>query len=543
MARLPGTQTGSMLDWVDDVPPNIKAELRNRYDELSKLEQEQLQMGTTVPQLYGSLSRFIANPSTVSVETYKRMLDTDETVGSGIDFLNLALMARFGDYKHPVPAIQVFVRRAIEQMEGSWHENLDEMFSAEWNGFSLTEQVWQYKADFDGAPAYVPKKLVTYPPLTIVFAVNRHGEVLPDGIFQYQRFHNTFFNSSVFGIRSAELDGFRPDLFASIGDYPYPIRIAADLTYLTVKIPKSKTIHLRSSSTGKFNNPYGRSILRRAYKNWVMKDAFLKMWLVAADRKGTPLLVGYAAPNDTVLSQNQKGDSGQATDTKVMRADQAMANSLKTLHNSSFVVMPGRKDEEYLLEALQTQGDMNVFKDGMEYFNKALMKALLVPPLLLSGGDSAGSYALSDTNKRVFNQVIDGKLKVFKQGILDQFIKKIIAYNFPQNIWEKHGYGEFVLEEYDPEIMEKLANIYGTLTDRGYMGPEDQADMDYVREKVLQDAPKKLAQQLVADPNADPNDPNKNPKTDPEDSAGSEGPKDNPEKSEKEDQLPPNYRI
>lgn len=521
----------SLLDWIDDVPPNIKEELRNRYDELSRLEQEQVQMGTSVPQLYGSLSRFIANPSTVSVETYKRMLDTDETLGSGIDFLNLALIARFGDYKHPVPEIQAFVRRALQQMEGSWHENLDEMFSAEWSGFSITEQVWDYASNFDGAPAFVPRKLVTYPPLTLVFAVNRHGEVLPDGIYQYQRFHNTFFNSYVYGIRSGELDGFRPDLYSSIGDYPYPIRIAADLTYLTVKIPKDKVIHLRSSSTGKFNNPYGRSILRRAYKNWVLKDAFLNMWVVAADRKGTPLVVGYAAPNDTVHEESYA--DGRLEGKEAQRADVAMANIFKTIHNSSFIVLPGKKGETYEVEPVQVQGDMNVFKDGIDYFNKALMRALLIPPLVMSGGDGAGSYALGAEHHKIFNQIIDGKLKVYKQTILDQFIAKIVAYNFPKQQWEKHGYGEFLLEEHDPEVMEKLSNIFRTLTETGYMGPEVQQDIDHVREKMGMKktvAPMNMGEDNDPDVNADPNDP-----------AAPEPVQ--PKVQDQEETLPPNYRV
>lgn len=538
MPELPGVKTGSLLDWIDDVPPNIKTELRNRYDELSRLQQEQIQEGTTVPQLYGSLSRFIANPSTVSVETFKRMLDTDETIGSGIDFLNLALIARWGDYKHPVKEIEVFVRRALEQMEGSWHEALDEMISAEWNGFSITEQVWEAKADFDGAPAYVPKKLVTYPPLTIVFAVNRHGDVLPDGIFQYQRFHNTFFNSYVYGIRPGELDGFRPDLFSSIGDYPYPIRIAADLTYLTIKIPKSKVIHLRSSSTGKFKNPYGRSILRRAYKSWVMKDAFLKMWLVAADRKGTPLVIGFAAPNDTVLEQLRK--DGEPNQNSVQRSDVAMANAFAKIHNSSFMVLPGRKGEEYDVEAVQAQGDMNVFKDGIDYFNRSMLRALLVPDLLMGEGQGGGlNGSLGSEHKKVFNQIVDGKLKVYKQEVCSQFIRKIIAYNFPQDLWEKHGYGEFVLEEYDPEVMEKLANIFGALTDRGYMTPEEQSDMDYVREKVMPNAPRGKAIPKVADAGIVPAEAD----TDPGSNAGNTGPKDNPQEQNNEDELPPNYRV
>lgn len=470
-----------MTKFIDDMPINVKEEISRRYDELTNLEKEQTQMGTSTPQLYGSLSRFVANPSTVSVETFKRMLDTDETLGSGIDFMNLAMISRFGDYVHPVKDIQDFVRKALNQMDGSWHGNLDEMFSAEWCGFSVTEQVWKFDEDFDGTPAYVPKKLVTYPALTMVFAVDRHGDVLPDGIFQYQRYHNTHFNSYGYGTRGGDLNGFRPDLYASIGDYPYPIRISADLSYLTVKIPTSKVIHLRSSSTGKFDNPYGRSILRRIYKNWVLKDAFLKMWVVAADRKGTPLVVGYAAPNDTV-EQNLENEQG--SNVQPARADQAMANVFKTIHNSSFIVLPGKKGEIYDIEAIQVQGDMNVFKDGVDYFNKAIMRGLLIPSLVMQGGDGGGSYALGSEHHKVFRQVIDGKLKPYKQAILSQFIKKLIAYNFPEKMWKSHGVGDFVVEEVDVEVMEKLSTIYHNLTTDGYMSSLDQIDMDGVRQKM-----------------------------------------------------------
>ncbi len=534
MGTLPGTGGNSLLDWIDDVPPSIKSELKNRYDELTHLESEQVQMGTTVPQLYGSLSRFVANPSTVSVETFKRMLDTDETIGSGIDFMNLSLISRFGDYKHPSKEVEQFVRRVLDKMEGSWHENLDEMFSAEWSGFSVTEQVWEYQQDFDGFPAFVPKKLVTYPPLTIVFAVNRHGEVLPDGVYQYQRFHNTFFNSYVYGIRNGDLDGFRPDLFASIGDYPYPIRIAADLTYLTVKIPKDKIIHLRSSSTGKFNNPYGRSILRRCYKNWVSKDAFIKMYIIAADRKGTPLLIGYAAPNDTVI-QNAMRDPHRA-DTQVQRADLAMAEIMKTIHNSSFIVLPGRKGETYEIEDVQGQTDGVIFRDGIDYWNRALMRGMLLPPLVL-GGDGGGSYALGQTHDKIWKQVVDGKSKPYKQGILDQFIAKIIQYNFPKSAWERDGFGEFLLEDFDPEVMGVLANVYGALTEKGYMTPEEQADMDTVREKM--NLPPKLAtppMMTMPEPGMDPGQSQA-----PQAGAQAQSPKEPQE--ENEDPFAPNYHV
>jgi hypothetical protein len=288
-----------------------------------------------------------------------------------------------------------------------------------------------------------------------------------------------------------DLGGFRPDTYAAAGDMPYPIRVGTDVSFLTVPLPRQKVIHMRSSSTGKFGNPYGRSILRRVYKNWVLKDAFLRMWLIAADRKGTPLVVGYAVNhNDTVMqSDNEIPDprkdgfaTGGAT-VKKMRADQALAATLGTVHNSSFIVLPGKKGDDYEIDSVQIQGDMNVFKDGIDYYNRAIMRGLLLPPLIL-GGDGGGSFSLGQEHNKIFKSIIDGKLKPYKQAVLDQFISEIIGYNFPEKEWKQHGLGEFKLEDFDPEVMERLATIFNTLTTSGYMSPSDQTDMDEVRYKM-----------------------------------------------------------
>ena len=457
------------------MPASIVEEMERRLGELDGLNKMTVQQGTTAPQLFNSMNAFVANPSTVSVETFKRMLDTDETIGSGIDFLNLCLIARFGEYKHRNPKIEAFVRRALNRMEGSFHENLDEMFSAEWAGFSTTEIVWKFDHNF-GEPkwAYVPQKLVTYQPLTIVFAVDQNGNLLDNGIFQYQRYYNQ--NSLWQGGIGSLHDGFRPDFYASRGDFSSPIRIGTNLSYNTVAMERDKIIHLKSSSTGKFGNPYGRSMLRRIYKAWVAKDTALKLWIIAMDRKASPLIVGYAAPNSTV-AMDANGNPVEG-----VRADIAMRNVLANIHNESALVFPGKKGETFDLDTIATQADMSVYRDHVEYANKAIMRGLLIPPLIL-GGDGGGSFALGDAHRQIFQQVVDSKLKVYKQGIIDQLIMPMINFNFTEFDIGENGYGDFVVEEFDPDVMEKLANIYNTLTTAGYMSPSDQKDLDLVAEK------------------------------------------------------------
>ena len=72
-----------------------------RHVEIQSFKDLEVQRGTPIPALFNQFYKFIQNPSSVSVETYKRMIDTDDTIGSCVDFLTTCLAARIGRYQHP----------------------------------------------------------------------------------------------------------------------------------------------------------------------------------------------------------------------------------------------------------------------------------------------------------------------------------------------------------------------------------------------------------------------------------------------------------
>ena len=99
------------------------------------------------------------------------------------------------------------------------------------------------------------------------------------------------------------------------------MRTANTYNYLSIRIPRQKVLHYSFDAQGKFGNPYGRSLLRRAYKYYVMKDAFLQMMSVALDRKGTPLTLIFADPNTTLIDPDKKGDTSARGRRVGIRAD------------------------------------------------------------------------------------------------------------------------------------------------------------------------------------------------------------------------------
>ena len=241
---------------------DLSLEIEAREAEIKSLNDLSEQRGTPIPALYTLMHKYIANPSTVSVETFKRMIDTDDTIGSGVDFLVTCLMARIGRYEHPSNEITEWIKDALQKVDGGFQTAMKDLLSASAMGFSVQEKVW---ANEDHG--FIIKKLIDLPQTTLAFEVERTGELASDGILQYQRGQNLMgaygFGQSHGFIGGASSYPMRPDPLAKLGDYPYPLRISNQGLYLTLKIPIEKCVHFAWNSKA---NPYGRSMLRRIYK-------------------------------------------------------------------------------------------------------------------------------------------------------------------------------------------------------------------------------------------------------------------------------------
>ncbi len=457
-----------------------------RHAEVKSLEDLSDQRGTNIPALYNQVYKFIQNPSTVSVETFKRMVDTDETIGSGVDFLTTCLGARMGQYTHPSDEISEWVNKRLAEIDGGWMNTVKELLSASWAGFSVGEKVW---ANTDNG--FVPKKIVQLPPATLLFETQRTGELTQDGILQYQRNYNpALFGSGIsylFGFLSNETGNSpaagRPDIYAKLGDWPFPLRSPNIFSYLSIRIPTRKCIHYSFDAQGKFGSPYGRSLLRRAYKHWVLKDAVLQMMAVALDRKGTPLQVWYVDPNATFIDPAQMQDGQRVSGKDIgIRAQNAVKQALSKVHNDSVVIMPGKKGQFVDHDFIDQQSNAQDFIAALNYLDTRLMRALLLPSLVFSAGDGAGSFALGQEHAKTFDKILDGVLGGFTQVLLRQLIREMIAYNFPESAWKKDGLGEFAQRELSQEEREKEMTCVETAVNMGAIDMSELDDLNKIRD-------------------------------------------------------------
>lgn len=456
-------------------------------EELPKIALTQ-QKGTPIPAIFNIFYKYIQNPSTVSVETFKRMVDTDDTIGSGVDFLTTCLTARLGIYEHESDEVAEFVNKALGKIQGGFYAAVKEMMSSCWAGFSVAEMNWA-----NHEMGFIVDEIVALPPSTILFETDRNGKLTPDGILQYQRYLNP--GAQGYGsplmlagtMNSSGFAGYRPDAYAKVGDMPFPVRTANRFTYMSIRIPREKCIHYPFNAQGAFGNPYGRSLLRRAYKYYVLKDAVLQMLAIALDRKGTPLMVVFADQNATLRdpekvgneTQNVKGQSG-----KGMRADVAAQRAFSQVHNDSVIVLPGKKDQIFSLETVDMTNSKGEFIAALDFCNKSIMRSLLIPSLIFTNGDGSGSYALGQEHAKTFEKILDGNVTYVDSILINQYVRQLIQYNFPESAWKKDGFGSFSKREFTDDEKDKIMDTYEKGINTGVIDRNDLKDLNKMRDTI-----------------------------------------------------------
>lgn len=468
---------------------DLDAMLYARHAEINSFQDLQVQRGTNIPALFNTFYKFVHNPSSVSVETFKRMVDTDDTVGSGVDFLTTCLASRLGRYEHKNPEITEWVNARLKEIKGGWTNTLKQFLSATWAGFAVAEKVWANTEN-----GFVPERLVVLPPSTILFETERTGEVTKDGILQYQRNWNPLSLGMGIGYFGGALSvgmGFmgnssQPDPFAKFGDLPFPMRTSNSYNYLSIRIPKQKCMHYAFDAQGAFGNPYGRSLLRRAYKWWVQKDAYCRMLSVALDRKGTPLTIIYASQHSTIIDEtkttgtgNQKGQRGVG-----ISAGAAAQKAFEQVHNDTFIVLPGKKGEIYDTDFVPQDAHADQFMQAIDRCDKGILRSLLIPSLIFGSGDGSGSYSLGQEHSKTFDKVLDSTNDGLQEVLIQELVKEMIIYNFPEEMYKKDGFGSFGSRDFSQEEIDKIMAMYEKAIQNGIIDANDLEDLNKMRDTI-----------------------------------------------------------
>lgn len=91
------------------------------------------------------------------------------------------------------------------------------------------------------------------------------------------------------------------------------------------------------------------------------------------------------------------------------------------------------------------------FKKACDYYNRLIMRGLLIPSLLFDNGDT-GSYSLGQEHYKLFDVSLDAILSILTEAILEQLVRPLIDWNFGT----QDDYGEFNVNATSLDTEEKL---------------------------------------------------------------------------------------
>jgi hypothetical protein len=327
-----------------------------------------------------------------------------------------------GTYHHPDDQVTTFVHECLEGMQDSLPIAAMDILSALWAGFSTTEIVWkpegkQIKLDY----------LATYHPSTVTFVLNSRGRL--DGVKQRWLF-----------------------------------------SALDTDIPVEKCLIYTHNK--RFNNYYGISAFKRIRKNWLLKDAFLKMWARALDKYGTPLTTAIVPDGNVVDPETGEEVSQLEYATKL----------LANLQSGTALALSAKGDgkDNRLPEVKATfpgSGVGDSFNQAVSYLNKMICRGMLIPSLVFDEGARSGSYALGESHFDAFMLAIRSIYVQLTDILLDQLIRRLVEYNFgPQD-----EYGTFQEKPPGEDQIKVLSEAFLALTNGGYLDPAIQEDLNYVR--------------------------------------------------------------
>lgn len=331
-----------------------------------------------------------------------RKMGRDDAVKAGMSVKKLIRLSTSWDIE---PASQddadkkiaEFVKLAFsDYLPGTFRTNIKQMLSCLDYGFSVTEKTMRFLETGEWRGKYVLKSLKTRLPDDLGFKVDEFGNLQ----------HIT-----------QETEGGVPR-----------------------DMPPDKFIV--ATNDKQFDNWYGNSDLRAAYRHWLTKDWFLKFQAVGLERFGMGVTKA-SYPRNFV---NEKGK---------------LEEILTAIQAKTHVVVP----DDVKIELMEMQGrGMDAFEQAIQGRNTSIMRSILVPDLLGFTDKEGGAFALGKKHFDIFMAVImELGEQISEAWIGEQLITPLVDVNFP-NVTK---YPKFVFALLTEDDKFEIARIWNDGVQKG----------------------------------------------------------------------------
>ena len=459
--------SGPSLRAVKVVTERIE-ELQKEEEEVTKLAGEQF--GTSIPRAFiAGNANFIVDPSNVGTGILDRMIKTDDTISSAIQFKIMMIISKIGEYQHEKTEIKEHVQGFLKSLRGpSWRQSMQGMLSYHGYKFSASEVNFGLNPDLKK----VPIQIKTYHPSTMAFEVDDNGEITEDGILQFSNQHTQFSNPNF--RFSAIRHGFTvKNPFSTPIDRLHPFRIPFFSQIGMVRIPRNKVIHMTGLNFNTFGNPYGNSPVRTAHLLWQIKVFMLKQMAITGKRHATSR-IWATAPHGSQKVEVTLGDGS----TKQLNAAEAVRQMLADAETNDNLVT-GREEDGYKMTVLADNAGLDQFVSVINALNTWIFRCFLLPSLVLTDG-TAGSRSLGDKHFQIVDRIAESDADEFGEGVIHQMIER----NIIENFGVQDDYGKFQRRPQTIEEQQRLASMFGQLGNDGFLDPAGKKDQAFVRESL-----------------------------------------------------------
>jgi phage gp29-like protein len=204
-----------------------------------------------------------------------------------------------------------------------------------------------------------------------------------------------------------------------------------------------------------YENPYGRSDLRAAYKHWWSKDAILRFYNTYLEKYGSP----------TAKGTYRKGTTKQQQDDLLLVLDK--------IQQETAIVLP----EDVTVELLEAQrGGEAGYLGALEYHDRQIAKAILGQTLTVDEGVRVGSYAQARVHLEVMRFQLEKLRRDLEESVVgEQIIRRLIDYNFPHGRRPRFSLG--ALEDRD---IGALGDLVSKLIEGEVIAPKETWIREYL---------------------------------------------------------------
>jgi SPP1 gp7 family putative phage head morphogenesis protein len=377
------------------------------------------------------------------VDIYNRML-IDEQVKAVVRFRRDAITGRefFFQFDQDVELsddeketrIGLF-NTILDDMSGSFVDALNAVMAGVWQGFSITEKVHGI-IEYKGTPYVGLEALKKKPYESFRFNVDQYGNVLS---------------------------------------------LEQDLDGNVRKVPITKVIHYVQNP--EFDEHYGGSELREAYRSWFSKDVAIKFWNIFLERSAGGVWI--ARPKEGAVIINGSTEYN------------AILDILRNMSSSSAMLVPASIEIEHI--APQSTSE---YQSAVEFHDLSIAKSLLVPNLLgISHTGQTGAFSQSQTQFKAFMLVLEADSTRLEAVLNEQLFRELGELNFADGLFPK-----FKLKPLSVDQVLEMLKIWNDLVGKDTVEPSDtdEAHIRNLLEMPEKGEPLPRRQQPIGQPGQDP---------------------------------------